>query len=65
MAHQNASICVNDELLFVDIEYNTTAWWLLVFHITGDLLVMLKFGPVVDMAKRTGKAVAVLLGRGK
>ena len=46
LARQIAAICVNDEPLFPDVVYHTTARWLLVFHITGDLTVTLKFGPV-------------------
>ena len=65
LAHQNAAICVNGELLFPDIEYDTTAWQLLVLDVARDFAVVLKFGPVVDMADRTGKAVAVPLGLGK
>src|ERR1035438_10095815 len=65
MARQNAAICVNDKSLFPDVVYHTTAWWLLVFHITGDLTVTLKFGPVVDMTKRTVNVVTPLLPLGK
>jgi hypothetical protein len=65
MARQNAAICVNDKSLFPDVVYHTTAWWLLVFHMTGDLTVTLKFGPVVDMTKRTVNVVTPLLPLGK